>query len=248
MASYLTLRMPVGSRSSAGLFLDDRDAEHEQFRLDARFPSLVGRRNAEDGHHAANVSEYLNLDLNCPYLSTGPPSSTSAIHTSDYRASPPLFDPHVEMRPLLLSNESGYPSPLSVDSPSSVVPLPSIYPVSLRSRNYSPRFPEGHRLLEVFVQNYLLGDELGSGGYGFVMTAIDRRENVEVAVKFIVKEKVPEQAWVENDTYGRIPIEVLVLHLIEHENIVKCLEFFEDDLFFYLVSHTLSNTRLFHNK
>lgn len=247
MTSHLTLKMPSSSRSSAGLFVDDHSVDYEQFRLDASFLSpLVVRQDTEDGDHATKpVSDYLNLNLHCPYLPGGRASSSPAIHVSNYRTSPSPFDPGAEVS-LLLSYENENPSPLSVDSPLSVVPLPAPHPASLRGRNYSPRFPESHKLLEVFVQNYLLGDELGSGGYGFVMTAIDRRENVEVAVKFIVKEKVPEQAWVEDKAYGRIPMEVLVLHLIEHENIAKCLEFFEDELFFYLVSHTLSDTGLFH--
>jgi PAS domain-containing serine/threonine kinase len=86
-----------------------------------------------------------------------------------------------------------------------------------------------------FVRTYLLGDELGSGGYGFVMTARHRTEGHEVAVKFIIKEKVPDHAWMENDAIGRLPTEVILLSFIDHENIVKCLDLFEDSLYFYLV-------------
>ncbi|OAX42524.1 kinase-like protein [Rhizopogon vinicolor AM-OR11-026] len=229
MAPPFTLKMPSSSRDSAGLFGNHCSIDHEQFNLDASFSNpLVGCRNAEDGDHAANISGYLSLDLPCPYPPGERIFSSSVIHSSNHRSSSP-FERDVEVRSLLLSCESEYPSPLSV------VPIPALHPASLRGRNYSPRFPEDHRLLEAFVQNYHLGDELGSGGYGFVMTAVDRRENVEVAVKFVIKEKVPEHAWMEDEVYGRIPIEVLVLHLVEHENIVKCLEFFEDELFFYLI-------------
>ena len=241
MASPLTLKMSRSSRNSAPPFGNDCGTGHEQFSLDASFSSpLIGRRNAEDRDHAAIISEYLNLDLPCPYIPGGRVFS-SAVHSPNHCVSPSSFDRGVEVRSLLLSYENEYPSPSSVDSPLSVVPLSAPHPASLRGHNYSPRFPKDYRLLEVFVQNYYLGDELGSGGYGFVMTAVDRRENVEVAVKFIIKEKVPEQAWIEDEVYGRIPIEVLVLHLVEHDNIVKCLEFFEDELFFYLVSTNTSS-------
>ncbi|KIJ18871.1 hypothetical protein PAXINDRAFT_26938, partial [Paxillus involutus ATCC 200175] len=91
----------------------------------------------------------------------------------------------------------------------------------------------GHYLNPAFAQLYLVGDELGSGGYGFVMTALHRRLNSEVAVKFVIKEKVPEQAWINHDTWGRIPMEVMLLRIVDHENIVKCLDIFEDELFFY---------------
>ncbi|KAI9572053.1 kinase-like domain-containing protein [Boletus coccyginus] len=105
----------------------------------------------------------------------------------------------------------------------------------LCSINYSPRFPPGHYLNPAFGRVYLLGDELGSGGYGFVMTALHRRHQSEVAVKFVIKAKVPEQAWINHDTLGRIPIEIMLLRIINHESIIKCLDVFEDDLFFYVV-------------
>ena len=79
-------------------------------------------------------------------------------------------------------------------------------------------------------------DELGAGGYGFVMTARHRIEGHEVAVKFIIKEKVPAHAWWDDDMLGRVPTEVMIMSLVEHENIVRCLDLFEDNLYFYLVS------------
>ncbi|KAF9227490.1 kinase-like protein, partial [Gyrodon lividus] len=105
----------------------------------------------------------------------------------------------------------------------------------LCSRNYSPRFPEGHYFNPAFVQLYIVGDELGSGGYGFVMTALHRRLNSEVAVKFVIKEKVPEQAWINHDTFGRIPMEIMLLRIVNHQHIIKCLDVFEDESFFYVV-------------
>ena len=103
-------------------------------------------------------------------------------------------------------------------------------------RMYSSPFPEGHQLNQDFVQTYQLEDELGSGGYGFVMTAYHRTEGHEVAVKFIIKDKVPEHGWMEDDVVGRLPTEVVLLSFIQHDNVVKCLDLFEDLLYFYLVS------------
>jgi serine/threonine protein kinase len=67
------------------------------------------------------------------------------------------------------------------------------------------------------------------------MTAIHRLERREVAVKFIIKAKVPEHAWMEDKAARRVPTEALLLGLLDHPNIVKCLDLFEDDLYFYLV-------------
>ena len=104
---------------------------------------------------------------------------------------------------------------------------------------YSHRFPAEHHLNASFVQSYLLGDELGAGGYGFVMTAHHRLQDCEVAVKFIIKSKVPEHAWMEDKHGNRVPTEALLLGLLDHQNIVGCIDLFEDPLYFYLVSLSL---------
>ncbi|KAI0958447.1 hypothetical protein AcV7_004268 [Taiwanofungus camphoratus] len=105
----------------------------------------------------------------------------------------------------------------------------------MKGRMYSPRFPADHTLNPFFVRTYALGDELGAGGYGFVMTARHRGEGYEVAVKFIIKDKVPDHAWWEDEAFGRIPTEVMLITLVDHENVVKCLDLFEDEVYFYMV-------------
>ncbi|KAJ3532123.1 hypothetical protein NMY22_g7873 [Coprinellus aureogranulatus] len=105
----------------------------------------------------------------------------------------------------------------------------------LNACNYSGHFPAGHQLVPEFVDTYQLEDELGAGGYSFVMTARDRFDGYEVAVKFIIKEKVPEHCWINDPAYGKLPMEVVVLSYVNHDNIVKCLDVYEDPLYFYLV-------------
>ena len=73
-----------------------------------------------------------------------------------------------------------------------------------------------------------------------MMTAYHRTEGHEVAVKFIIKDKVPEHAWMEDDVVGRLPTEVVLLSFVQHDNVVKCLDLFEDLLYFYLVSRQIS--------
>lgn len=112
---------------------------------------------------------------------------------------------------------------------------------------HSRYFPSGHCLNPHFVRIYELGDELGSGGYGFVVTAKNRKEGHEVAVKFIIKDKVPDYAWVDDERYGRLPTEVILLSSINHENIVKCLDIFEDAKYYYLVRICFyTSSRLIH--
>jgi serine/threonine protein kinase len=103
------------------------------------------------------------------------------------------------------------------------------------AQSYSPQFPAGHMLNPHFIQLYQLLDELGSGSYGFVMTACHRAVDHEVAVKFIIKANIPDHAWVEDEVMGSLPTEVVLLYSVDHENVIKCIDFFEDGLYFYLV-------------
>ncbi|KAF8210271.1 kinase-like domain-containing protein, partial [Mycena galopus ATCC 62051] len=111
--------------------------------------------------------------------------------------------------------------PLRASSDRHACSAPSTPPLNLRASVHSPRFPPDHELNPYF-------DELGSGGYG-----------TEVAVKFILKEKVPDHSWMEDKVGSRearsLPTEVMLLRVIEHENIVKCLGLYEDPLYYYLI-------------
>ncbi|KAJ7072329.1 kinase-like domain-containing protein [Mycena amicta] len=100
---------------------------------------------------------------------------------------------------------------------------------------HSPRFAPEHQLDPLFARSYKLLDELGSGGYGFVMTCLQRASGLECAVKFILKDKVPEHSWMEDGNGRRIPSEIMLLRAINHPNIVAYIDTFEDPLYFYLV-------------
>ncbi|KAF9452380.1 Pkinase-domain-containing protein [Macrolepiota fuliginosa MF-IS2] len=118
----------------------------------------------------------------------------------------------------------------------STTPSPHSGPsYNTRAHLHSSKFPRTHRLNLHFVELYQLEDELGAGGYGFVMTARQRLSGQEVAVKFIIKEKVPEHAWMEDELLGRLPTEIALLNTINHQNVVKFLDLFEDNIYFYLV-------------
>ena len=54
---------------------------------------------------------------------------------------------------------------------------------------------------------YQLGDELGPGDYGLVLTAFHWLEMCKVAVKFIIKAKVPEYAWMVDKSMHWVPTE-----------------------------------------
>lgn len=140
--------------------------------------------------------------------------------------------------PLELSNETR-PStlPLLDACPPCGSPDLSAYN-PLDATMYSHWFPTGHRLNEHFARSYILREEIGSGGYGFVMVASRRGSPVDVAVKFIIRKRVPVHAWVQDSKLGRLPTEIWLLSRIRHPNIADFLEYFEDDVYYYLVRTT----------
>ena len=175
----------------------------------------------------------LPLELsNFPVAWTSPPHHVLASDVHDNRNSAELLDLPTETRPLSVSllgscPPSGSPDPFACDP--------------LDATAYSCRFPTGHRLNERFIRSYLLREEIGSGGYGFVMVASRRSRPVDVAVKFIIKKKVPAHAWVQDSKLGRLPTEIWLLSRIQHPNIAEFLQYFEDDVFYYLVRSMIRN-------
>ncbi|KAG0250217.1 hypothetical protein BG011_008571 [Mortierella polycephala] len=99
----------------------------------------------------------------------------------------------------------------------------------------SARYLQNHTLVPEFTQQYTLGDELGSGGFGFVVSAVRNSDQKEVAVKFIFREKVPVYGWAKDPELGVVPMEVYVLRNVSHPNIIGFLDVFQDVRYFYLV-------------
>uniref|UniRef100_H0WH29 PAS domain-containing serine/threonine-protein kinase n=1 Tax=Otolemur garnettii TaxID=30611 RepID=H0WH29_OTOGA len=107
-----------------------------------------------------------------------------------------------------------------------------------------PWFEEAPRAVELegvaacegeFSCKYSALSPLGSGAFGFVWTAVDKEENKQVVVKFIKKEKVLEDCWIEDPKLGKVTLEIAILSRVEHANIIKVLDVFENQGFFQLV-------------
>ncbi|KAI9032293.1 kinase-like domain-containing protein [Hyaloraphidium curvatum] len=87
-----------------------------------------------------------------------------------------------------------------------------------------------------FVSQYRIGELLGDGAFGFVMTATCLKTGKEVAVKFILREKIASELWTVDPRFGRLPMEVHVLSSLDHPNIVKYLGHFSDADRFIMVT------------
>ncbi|XP_055257714.1 PAS domain-containing serine/threonine-protein kinase isoform X1 [Moschus berezovskii] len=96
--------------------------------------------------------------------------------------------------------------------------------------------PEGLAACEgAYSLKYSTLSPIGSGAFGFVWTAVDKVANKEVVVKFIKKEKVLEDCWIEDPKLGKVTLEIAILCKVEHANIIKVLDVFENQGFFQLV-------------
>ncbi|WWC69477.1 uncharacterized protein I206_103418 [Kwoniella pini CBS 10737] len=149
-----------------------------------------------------------------PYINDNLPDPTNALHLH---------------HPIL------YPS-----APVSQCPTPSITPppvvTELPRSEVAAHYLEGRKLCPAFSRRYIIRDELGSGGFGFVCSAIQTGykniSGIEVAVKFIFKDRIQEcdYAMLEGE-----PVESFVLSRVRHPSIIGFKELYEDNEFFYLV-------------
>lgn len=104
------------------------------------------------------------------------------------------------------------------------------------------KYMYNHKFNAEFLSKYELIDELGSGGFGFVLLAKEIESQKNVAVKFIFKNKVPRSAWVPDEKEGFIPMECFIMKQIDHPNIVKYLGSYSDSKLFYIVMELHGNT------
>lgn len=91
-----------------------------------------------------------------------------------------------------------------------------------------------------FRQNYKAVKLLGKGSFGEVLLCINRATGQQYAVKVIVKSSVKRKG--DHESLLR---EVEVLKGLDHPNIMKIFEFFEDDKYYYFVTELYSGGELF---
>ncbi|KFV52312.1 PAS domain-containing serine/threonine-protein kinase, partial [Tyto alba] len=86
-----------------------------------------------------------------------------------------------------------------------------------------------------YAKNYNTLSLIGKGSFGFVWTARGKKDHQEVVVKFIWKERVLEDCWVDDPDLGRVTQEIAILLKLQHPSIIKVLDVFENEHFFQLV-------------
>ncbi|KAM8850242.1 PAS domain-containing serine/threonine-protein kinase isoform 1-T2 [Spinachia spinachia] len=86
-----------------------------------------------------------------------------------------------------------------------------------------------------FEEDYQPIKAVGKGAFGFVWNAIRRSDGTDVMVKFIKKARIIKDCWVDDPMLGQVSQEIAILTRVQHHNIVKVLEVFENGSYFQMV-------------
>jgi calcium/calmodulin-dependent protein kinase I len=85
---------------------------------------------------------------------------------------------------------------------------------------------------------YILGEEIGRGGFSIVVEATCREDGEKYAVKIVEKTVI-------QDEIKLLRREIEIMKQVEHENILKLIEIFEDDEKVYIVMELVDGSELF---
>jgi len=94
-------------------------------------------------------------------------------------------------------------------------------------------------IFEPLEDSYTIGEEIGKGGFSIVYAAARKNDGKEFAVKCIKKEMV------EGEDIKLLRREVQIMKKLDHPNILKLYEVYEDDKQFFLVMELVKGKELF---
>jgi len=92
---------------------------------------------------------------------------------------------------------------------------------------------------ENITDYYQIEDELGAGSFGVVRLATNKSTGEEVAVKIIDRKGLQE------DDEVALRTEVQILSEVDHPNVVKMIEVFDEEEFLYIVLELMTGGELF---
>ena len=90
------------------------------------------------------------------------------------------------------------------------------------------------------INNYMIKQTIGKGTFGKVKLGIHIPTNEKVAIKILEKNKM-----VEKDDFERVAREMSIIQLLNHPNVIKILDIFENDDNFYIVMEYCEGGELF---
>ena len=124
---------------------------------------------------------------------------------------------------------------------------------SAADESMSSNMGEGHEPVVTFLRHpsahigankhtkrfsdFVILQKMGEGAYGKVNLCMHRKEKYIVVIKMIFKERILVDTWVRDRKLGTIPSEIQIMATLNkkpHENILRLLDFFEDDDYYYI--------------
>lgn len=85
--------------------------------------------------------------------------------------------------------------------------------------------------------DFIILQKMGEGAYGKVNLCLHKTKRYIVVIKMIFKERILVDTWVRDRTLGTIPSEIQIMATLNkkpQENILRLLDFFEDDEYYYI--------------
>lgn len=85
--------------------------------------------------------------------------------------------------------------------------------------------------------DFVILQKMGEGAYGKVNLCMHKAKRYIVVIKMIFKERILVDTWVRDRKLGTIPSEIQIMATLNkdpHENILRLLDFFEDDDYYYI--------------
>ena len=103
------------------------------------------------------------------------------------------------------------------------------------------------------ISDFLILEDMGQGAYGQVKLArYAKGAQKKVVLKYVTKRRILVDTWTRDRRLGTVPLEIHVLDYLRrdglrHPNIVEMIDFFEDDVNYYIemVPHGLPGMDLF---
>ena len=103
------------------------------------------------------------------------------------------------------------------------------------------------------ISDFVILEDMGQGAYGQVKLArYSKGAANKVVIKYVTKRRILVDTWTRDRRLGTVPLEIHVLDYLRkddlrHPNIVEMIDFFEDDLNYYIemIPHGLPGMDLF---
>ncbi|KAJ3124358.1 hypothetical protein HK098_001182 [Nowakowskiella sp. JEL0407] len=139
------------------------------------------------------------------------------------------------------NSSSNSNSNITITSPS---PKPLMSPSASSTAPRAPvsRSKPKYQIPPSFSSKYALHDELGIGGYGYIFSAIRRKDSKEVAVKLLPKAHVSPSRWTVDPGLGLVPMELWVMKNVSHNGIIKFLDLVETEECLFIVMELFGNS------